>query len=94
MHAGKTKRFIRKNTKKRKLKSTDKNLLIIIIMIIMIIIMTTTTTMMMMTVMMMMMIKVMNKKVSQVCLNLPQTHTICIEFMKNYAMANCAAIVK
>ena len=65
-------------------------------MIIMIIIMTTTTTMMMMTVMMMMMmmIKVMNKKVSQVCLNLPQTHTICIEFMKNYAMANCAAIVK
>ena len=63
-------------------------------MIIMIIIMTTTTTMMMMTVMMMMMIKVMNKKVSQVCLNLPQTHTICIEFMKNYSMANCAPIVK
>ena len=64
-------------------------------MIIIIIIMTTTTTMMMMMVtMMMMMIKVLNKKVSQVRLNLQQTHTICIELMKNYAMANCAAIVK
>ena len=64
-------------------------------MIIMIIIMTTTTTMVMITMtMIMMMIKVMNKKVSQVCLNLRQTHTICIEFMKNYEMANCAAIVK
>ena len=54
----------------------------------------TTTMMMMMMTMIMMMIKVMNKKVRQVRLNLRQTHTICIELMKNYAMANGAAIVK
>ena len=54
----------------------------------------TTTTTIMMTTTMMMVIKVMNNKVRQVRLNLRQTHTICIELMKNHAMANCAAIVK
>ena len=54
--------------------------------------MTTTTMMTMM--MTMMMTKVMNNKVHQVRLNLRQTHTICIELMKNHAMANCAAVVK
>ena len=56
--------------------------------------MTTTTTTMIKMMMTMMMIKVMNNKVHQVRLNLRQTHTICIELMKNHAMANCAAIVK